>query len=177
MAKMSSRRVMDQRKRDYDRIQFTIPKGASHLLKSQALREGVSSSELLRRAILDRCGLSTWPDFTKPEYNFVVAAGDKGSADEAIESLQIDEYNKSQGREDQNAVNAETVLISYEMRNAYIKALRDMLHALEETEVTDSQKHPEIRLSKNTIMLVMRLLSNIDKTPEQDYDLYADCWG
>jgi len=94
MAKMTSRRVMDQRRKNSALINITVPKEARHLIRAQALREGVSYAEMIRRAILARCGLESWPDFSDRNYLFVVYADDKESADEAIEGLQMDERKK-----------------------------------------------------------------------------------
>ena len=88
MAKKSSERVMNIRKQSYDLISFVMKKDARHLIRAQALREGVTSSEAMRRAILARCGLDTMPDTTTPQYQAIKDAEIKPEAEEAIAQLQ-----------------------------------------------------------------------------------------
>lgn len=61
MALNRSKLVQDQRKRTYDRISTLIDKGGKWLLHAQAIRERVSVAEMLRRAVLSRCGLRMIP--------------------------------------------------------------------------------------------------------------------
>ena len=56
-----SKLVQDQRKGTYDRISTLIDKGGKHLLHAQAIREGVSVAEMLRRAVYARTGLRMLP--------------------------------------------------------------------------------------------------------------------
>lgn len=166
MAKKESERVMQIRRRECDRISFTAPKGTKYLFRAQALREGVSSAEMMRRAILARCGLESVPSFSMPHYHAIVTATDKDSADRAIEGLQLDEYvqhHKKASSEDDICM---TVLLSsQEMKNEYIKALLDLLDALEDTDApTGDEIAPpsQIKMTKENLAIVRRLLSNIE---------------
>lgn len=57
----NSERVQKQRKATYDRISTLIDKGGKHLLHAQALREGITVAEMLRRAVYARAGLRMLP--------------------------------------------------------------------------------------------------------------------
>lgn len=56
-----SERVQLSRKQNFDRISTLIDKGGKHLLHAQAIREGVSVAEMIRRAIYSRAGLRMLP--------------------------------------------------------------------------------------------------------------------
>ena len=56
-----SERVQKIRKQSYDRISTLIDKGGKYLLHAQAIREGVSVAEMLRRAVYARAGLRMLP--------------------------------------------------------------------------------------------------------------------
>lgn len=173
-----SERVMEQRKRDYDQVSFVISKGGKYLARAQALREGVTVAEMIRRAILARCGLESMPDFTMPHYHNIVAASDKESAERAIDGLQRDEYIKRHLEEKpDDDVYMTVMLASQGMKDEYIKALLDLLDALEDTTpaLWDDAWNPptEIKITKKTLAIVRRLLSNIESLT-YDNDIDAD---
>ena len=56
-----SKRVMNQRKANYDQISFLIETGGRELIRVLALREGCSGSEVIRRAVLARAGIRQLP--------------------------------------------------------------------------------------------------------------------
>lgn len=61
MANRNSKRVMDQRKANFDQISFLFETGGRKLIRTLALREGCSGSEVIRRSILARAGLQLLP--------------------------------------------------------------------------------------------------------------------
>lgn len=61
MATKESKRVIKQRKQNYDRFSVLTEKGGNQILRVLALREGVSIAEMIRRAILARGGLRMLP--------------------------------------------------------------------------------------------------------------------
>jgi len=172
MAKKESKRVMEQRKRDYDRISFTIPKEARHLLRVQALREGVSSAEMIRRAILARCGLESWPDFSMPHYHTLTAAENKEDAERAINGLQLDEYvHHHQNTTAPDDLYMTIMLSSQGMKDEYIKALLDLLDALEDIDAPWAAgwtPPTQIKITQAALSIVRRLLSNIDVVSPYD---------
>lgn len=167
MAKKQSQRVMEQRKRDYDTIGFVIPKGGKHLLRAQALREGVTAAETMRRAILARCGLESMPDFSMPHYHSIVTAATKESAERAINGLQLDEYiNRHKESTPDDDVYMAVMLSSQEMKDQYIKSLLDLLDAVEDTPIPSGAEWTpptRIRITRKTKTIVQRLLSNIEE--------------
>jgi hypothetical protein len=56
-----SERVNTYRKKHFDQVPLLIEKGGRALLRTMALREGLNTSAYLRRAALDRAGLSIIP--------------------------------------------------------------------------------------------------------------------
>jgi hypothetical protein len=202
MATKESKRVMAQRRRDYDRISFVVDKEAKHLIRAQALREGVSSAEMIRRAILARCGLEHAPDYSSKKYKAIVSASDKESAISAIEGLQLDEYMKQHEhdqKQDNNLHPATRLtpvlpqdnlrdlrlatrfltlaLASQNMRDEYVKALLDLLDAVEDATapqivdgMTITPPPTRINFDEKSLAIVRRLLSNIDVVNEYDDD-------
>lgn len=76
MATKESKRVNTHRRKNFDRVTILVEKGCTRLLHIAALREGVSMTEMIRRAIIARCGLRVMPypdqlaeldDVTTPE--------------------------------------------------------------------------------------------------------------
>lgn len=61
MANKNSKRIMEQRKANYDRVSIIIDKDGKYLLHTLAKREGVGVAEMARRAILARAGLHILP--------------------------------------------------------------------------------------------------------------------
>jgi hypothetical protein len=84
MAKKESKRVMEQRKRACDRVSFVVEKDLKYLIRAQAMREGVSSAEMMRRAILARCGLDSAPNTTSADYNSIRTATTRADAEKAL---------------------------------------------------------------------------------------------
>lgn len=174
MAKKSSQRVMDTRKRNCDRVSFVVPKDAKYLIRARAMREGISSAEMIRRAILARCGLGNWPkmDEWPPEpgiesYNAMVHCSDRESAAKALEELQTDEYmnaNITTGQVDDSFV---IYMPKESMKDEYIKALLDLLDAVEDV-ASPSAPPAQITISKKSLSVVQRLLANIETPVEDD---------
>lgn len=167
MAKKSSERVMNIRKRDCDRISFVMEKDARYLIRAQALREEVTSSEVMRRAILARCGLDTMPDTSTPAYQAIKDAEIRPEAEEAIAQLQTNERRTSEG------FSTYLVMIANkEEQDSYIVGLLDLLNAIEDITERPSGKSSldKMTISKGTVMAVRRLLSNMMEVEPDDYD-------
>ena len=174
MAKKESKRVMAIRQRDYDRISFTTPKGLRYLVRAQALREEVSSAEMMRRAILARCGLVSIPDFSMPHYQSIVTAYNKESAEQAITGLQLDEHVKHHlDTTPEDDVYMTVMLSGQEMKDEYIKALLDLLDALEDTDAPYAAgwtPPTQIKITRETLAIIRRLLSNIEVPTDDSED-------
>ena len=169
MAKKSSERVMNIRKQSYDLISFVMKKDARHLIRAQALREGVTSSEAMRRAILARCGLDTMPDTTTPQYQAIKDAEIKPEAEEAIAQLQEHE-RKTQNDHDSTYL---VMIADKEERDSYIIGLLDLLNAIKDTEVQDKKfRHlsDKIIIKKRNLSAIRRLLSNMKEVEPDIYD-------
>ena len=78
--------VINQRKRNYDRVSVLIDKGGKYLLHTLAKREGVSVAEITRRAVLARAGLRVLP--YPQELEALQHVTTQGEADQAIRRLQ-----------------------------------------------------------------------------------------
>lgn len=92
MATKESDRVDRHRKENFERISILGEKGTKKLLKAASLREGISVTEFIRRAILARIGLRImpYPDRLSIIDNIVSA----DEADKAIRTLQNAETSK-----------------------------------------------------------------------------------
>lgn len=163
MAKQNSERVMKQRKRDNDRISFVIDKDAKYLFRAQALREGVTMAEMIRRAVLARCGLKKTPNFATPHYSRIVNANDQESARKAILGLQLDEYMQSLEHTRPDNILLTVYLAGEHMRGEYIKALLDLLDAVEDAK---ADEQAPVKMSKKQIEIIRRLLANVEEIPE-----------
>ena len=170
MAKKSSIRVMNIRKRDYDRISFVMEKEARYLIRAQALREGVSSSEVMRRAILARCGLNAMPDTTTPQYQAIKDAEIRPEAEEAISQLQEEERKTYKDLTDSDYL---VMIADKEERDSYIVGLLDLLNAIEDTEVPVRKfRHlsDKLLIQKINVLAVRRLLSNMQEVDPDTCD-------
>lgn len=170
MAKKSSERVMRQRRRDYDRISFTVPKDIRHLIRVQALRDGLSAAETIRRAILARCGLESMPDTAAAAYQAIRDAETKTEAERAISRLQFAcPVFLAQDQNDKDRTETATVCLGYEQRNAksnYVFSLLSMLDAVEDMPDpppgNEWQDPTSIKIPQGAISALRRLLSNIE---------------
>jgi len=168
MATKESERVARIRKRDYDRISFVMEKESRYLIRAQALREEVTSAEVMRRAILARCGLDAMPDTSTPLYQAIKDAEIRPEAEEAVVKLQ--EADRDVGND------LETYLLTVsdiEELEQYIIGLLDLLNELE--DATDHrpfkryfQPADKLVLKKSSMMAVRRLLSNMRKVEPDD---------
>lgn len=86
MATEESKRVAAHRKFNCDRITTLIDKGGRWLLRAQAMREGITLAEMIRRAIYARCGLHRLP--AKEDLEELSEVQTQEEADYAIRHLQ-----------------------------------------------------------------------------------------
>lgn len=171
MAKKSSERVMTIRQQRYDRISFVMEKDARHLIRAQAIREGVTSSEVMRRAILARCGLDTMPDTSTEQYQAIREAEIRPEAEEALSKLQEEERNAH--KEWERLTTYLVMFAGKEERDAYIVGLLDLLNTIEDTTVpTGRSRHPfdKIVIEKSKVLAIRRLLSNLQEVEPDTYD-------
>lgn len=89
MATDESIRVGKHRKYNFDRVTTLIDKGGRWLLRAQAMREGISVAEMLRRAVLARCGLRMLP--YKTDLDALAEVQSQEEAEKAILRLQAKE--------------------------------------------------------------------------------------
>lgn len=168
MAKKSSERVMSRRKRDYDRISFVMEKESRYLIRAQAIREDVTSAEVIRRAVLARCGLDRMPDTTTPQYQDIKNAEIRPEAEEAISKLQESERNADY----KNSSTYLVMIADKEERDSYIVGLLDLLNSIEDITERPPGKFrhlsDKLDIKKSSIMAVRRLLSNLQEV-EPDY--------
>lgn len=61
MPSKESQRVDEHRRANFDRVSILVDKGGRQLFRVLALREGVSMTEMIRRAVLARAGLRVLP--------------------------------------------------------------------------------------------------------------------
>ncbi len=124
------------------------------------MREGITTAEMIRRAILARCGLSAMPDFDSPHDSQLVTGLDREGAERAIHGLQMDEHIKERGNDD---LFMSIMLSSKTMKAEYITALLDLLDALEDSaEPGEEWTQPtQIKTTRKTMATIRRLLSNI----------------
>lgn len=161
MAKESSKRVMKQRNRDYDRVSILLKKKEKYLFQAQALREGVSVSEMVRRAVLARCGLENMPRVDAKAYSHITEANTQQSAKAGIRTLQNRELTAPKEKTRKENETYYTLYISGDqIRRETLKALRLMIESV--TEAKPCQETP-IDLQKADLMTIYRLLSNIEE--------------
>ena len=177
MAKKESKRVMEQRKRACDRVSFVVEKDLKYLIRAQALREGISSAEVMRRAILARCGLESVPDTTSADYKPIRDAATRADAEKAITRLQFDDRIFLEREKGKEQVEKAKVSLGYEGRNAkinYIIGLLSLLDGLEdipEPPAGNEWHAPvNIEIAEGAIPVLRRLLSNIEIISRYDYD-------
>ena len=178
MAKKESKRVMEQRKRNCDRISFVVNKDAKYLIRARALREGISSAELIRRAILARCGLENWPEMHEwppapgiISYNSMVNCSDKESAARAIEALQQDEFMNANIKTKHDNDTFYIYMPETSMKDEYLDALSDLIAAVDDAEApwaSGKIAPTHIKISKKSLSIVRRLLSNIDEISDDE---------
>lgn len=164
MANKESDRVMRKRKVAYDRVSVLTEKDGKYLLHAQALREGVSVAEMIRRAILARCGLRAMPDTGSDLYQRVIESKSADDARTAIRALQFSEFVSPPEKESPaDSVYYTLYLTSEVMRDEYIKVLLDLLDIVESANLDGEQR---IELDKKRMTDIRRLLANIEEIRE-----------
>ena len=173
MAKKSSERVMKIRKRDNDRLSFLMDKESRFLIRAQAIREEVTSAEVIRRAVLARCGLDKMPDTTTPQYQDIKSVELHEEAQQALTRLQDDER-------DAEKKTFQTYLVTLAGKTAqdeYIGGLLALLDAIEDIQPPARERgwqpSDKIAIDKRKISAVRRLLSNMEEVESDDADDYT----
>lgn len=174
MAKKSSERVMRIRKRDNDRLSFLMDKESRFLIRAQAIREGVTSAEVIRRAVLARCGLDKMPDIKTPQYQDLKSVELHVEAEQALTRLQDDER-------DTEKETYQTYLVTLAGKAAqdeYIGGLLALLDAIEDIQPPAKERGwqgtDKIAIDKRKISAIRRLLANMDEVESDDADDYDD---
>ena len=174
MAKKRSEKVMEQRKRDYDQISFVMEKDARYLIRAQAIREGVTSAEVMRRAILARCGLDKMPDTTTQQYQDIKTVELHVEAEQALTRLQDDERDTEKETQQTYLV----TLAGRVAQNEYIGGLLGLLDEIEDvlppTKNRGWQGADKIIIDKRKISAIRRLLANMQEVESDDADDYDD---
>ena len=175
MATKESKRVIKQRKQNYDRFSVLTEKGGNQLLRVLALREGVSIAEMIRRAILARCGLNLWPYDT--DLKDLAKITTQEEARSAVYFMQNRENAKEIMRHLVDELGPEPSNAEYTttMTHADIAEFRE---AVKRINAAIEAEHPEdsvfapsvtVKLKGREIGIMRRMLANIEKVP-QDTD-------
>lgn len=67
MAKQSTEYKAEYARNHYARIEFTIPKHAKPLVEAAATACGEKTTEYVKKAVMQRMGLTAWPGATSEE--------------------------------------------------------------------------------------------------------------
>jgi hypothetical protein len=163
-----SEKVMAQRKRDYDQISFVMDKDARYLIRAQAIREGVTSAEVIRRAVLARCGLNKMPDTTTQQYQNLQSVELHEEAEQALTRLQDDE------RDTEKEI-FQTYLVTLTGRVAqdeYIDGLLGLLDTIEDTQIPTKERGwqpaDKLVIDKRKVSAIRRLLANLEEVESDD---------
>ena len=119
MATEESKRVTTHRKYNCDRINTLIDKGGRWLLRAQAMREGITLAEMIRRAIYARCGLHQLP--SKEDLEELSEVRTQAEADYAIKHLQRKEEKEEIYQKVIRTPNKHTMLIDHDTRCVLMK--------------------------------------------------------
>ncbi len=162
MSTEESKRVTTHRKYNCDRINTLIDKGGRWLLRAQAMREGITLAEMIRRAIYARCGLHRLP--SKEDLEELSEVRTQAEADYAIKHLQRKEEKEEIKEETYQKLigdpNKHTMLIDNDTRCVLMK-----LAGFSDAEIASRLKRTwgkeeSIQASDFDIGHLQRLLSN-----------------
>lgn len=174
MATKESKRVIKQRKQNYDRFSVLIEKGGNQLLRVLALREGVSIAEMIRRAILARGGLRMlpYPD-TLEELKEITT---QQQANSAVYRMQAKEFADETMTHLAEAFGAEPPSAEYTIKMDH-GDIYDFRHAVNRINAAIEAEHPEdsvfapsvtVKLYGREIGIMRRMLANIERIPQDD---------
>ena len=176
MPTKESERVDAHRKKNFDRISVLVDKGGKELYRVLALREDISVTEMIRRAVLARAGLKALPypddlaelekvETYKHAWQSIRRLQLKEEADEIYANL-IDELST----EPSEAVF--TTKLNHADIAEFREAVTKIEAAIEEAGADDSVFSPPVtlKLKGREIGILRRLLSNIEP---QDIDIPA----
>lgn len=167
MAKSITERVDKYRKANFDHVSLLVEKGGRRLLHAMAIREGVSMTEMVRRAILARAGLRMMPYPEKLEELDGIETEEEARV--AIRKLQHHEESSEiiQHLIDVLSPESDGTGFSVRMDHADIFELRDAvarINAAIEAEgppATPMDDAVTIRLTGREVGILRRFLSNI----------------
>lgn len=168
MASKESERVGAYRRNNFDRVTILAEKGGRELYRVLALREGISMTEMIRRAVLARAGLNMlpWPD-TLAKLKEVKT---QEEARRAVRRLQNHEESDEILKHLLDELGTEPPTAEYTtvMDHADIAEFREAVQrinaAIEAEGPEDSvfAKPVTVKLSGREIGIMRRLLSNIE---------------
>lgn len=174
-------RAKKSRKKLYDRIQFVVPKGGRALIHARALQERTTDAEIMRRAILQRCGLEKWPG--ENQAAALDKCQDQQTAQAEIRRMQLTEYVASKPLRNYMVTDAglipdpcTTIILKSKVdQDDYIKAMLNVLDAVEDMDLSspDAVTNPApIPIEKKDLLTIYRLLSNIyvPDAPREELD-------
>lgn len=167
MAKTVTERVDKYRKANFDHVSLLVEKGGRRLLHAMAIREGVSMTEMLRRAILARAGLRMMPYPDKLEELTGIETQEEARV--AIRKLQAHEESSEIIQHLINKMSPEKDEAGFTVRmdHADIYELRDAMariNAAIEAEGPPSSPMDDsisVRLTGREVGILRRFLSNI----------------
>lgn len=166
MAKSITERVDKYRKNGFDRISLLVERGGRQLIRAMAVREGVSMTELLRRAILARAGLRMMPYPEKLDGFDKIETADE--AHTAIRKLQMNEESSEiiQSIIDNLSPEGPQKGFTVQMDHSDIFEFEDAMKTIGkaiEAEKQDRQSGPPVtvHLTGREVGILRRFLSNI----------------
>lgn len=160
MATEESKRVTTHRKYNCDRINTLIDKGGRWLLRAQAMREGITLAEMIRRAIYARCGLHRLP--AKEDLEELSEVRTQAEADYAIKHLQRKEEKEEIYQKVLHTPGTHIMQVDHDSRCVLLKIagfsdaeiknlLENRWNAKESIQVSDFDTGHLQRLLSNTI--------------------------
>lgn len=167
MATEETKRVDRHRKENFDRVSLLVEKGGRRLLQAMAIREGVSMTEMLRRAILARAGLRMMPYPEKLEELAGIETEEEAQA--AIRRLQAHEMSSEiiQHLIDVLSPESDETGFSVRMDHADIFEFRDAVAKIDKAiQAQHPQDHPAappvtVHLTGREVGILRRFLANI----------------
>lgn len=169
-------KVAKHRKANYDRFSLLVEKGGRRLLQAMAIREGVSVTEMLRRAILARAGLKMMPYPEELEKLDGIETAEE--ARKAILRLQAHEMSSEIMKHviDRLSPEKDAAEFTVVMDAADIADFRDAVSKIEKAiEAEGPTLHPmapsvKVRLTGREVGCLRRFLSNIIPDRERTID-------
>lgn len=173
MAKKESERIISWRRDNVDRISVLVPKGGKHLFRILAQREGVNSTEMIRKAVLARAGLNMMPYPDDLKGLETIPKDDMNVARTAVKVLQDMERTPTR----QKIIQEYGVELPSEEYRLFIDnldekivmdVLQKIISAFRETpkSITDKLGGTPVHISGKELGAIRRMLSDVTNTDD-----------